>query len=84
MRRNDLPGCKVTLHVVFLSKPCNYQFYGMIIRILIQCHDCFLANPDIDCQILIKPYLQGTASRSSIKMPEVLHCQVSVYIYVRL
>lgn len=81
-RRKVLPEREVTLRVIFQSKPCSYWLYDMVIHILIQCQDCFLANPDIDCQILIKPYLQGTARRWSIKMPEALRCQVCVCVCV--
>lgn len=83
-RRKVLPERGVTLCVIFQSKPCSYWLYSMVIHILIQCQDCFLANPDIDCQILIKPYLQGTARRWSIKMPEALRCQVCVCVCVWL
>lgn len=82
MKKNHLPGRKVTLHVISPHKPWHCWFHGVIIHILSQCHDRLLANPNADCQVLMQPYLQGAASRSSIKMPEVLHCQVRVYVYV--
>lgn len=83
-KRKRSPGRKVALRAVFPGRPWHCWFYGVIIHILIRCHDRFLANPTTDCQILIQPYLQDAASRSSIKMPEVLHCQAGVYVYVWL